>query len=91
VFGIPDKGGRWTPTKRSAMMRRMPDPEDLERATDDDPAVAFPAIGRLRDWLAAREVTTVRAARRRGWTWERIGDALGRARQTVWERYRHED
>jgi hypothetical protein len=66
----------------------MPQPDDLDRATDGDPAVALPAIRRLRDWLTDREAASVRAARREGWTWERIGEALGRARQTVWERHR---
>jgi hypothetical protein len=66
----------------------MPDARDLDRATDGDPAVALPAIRRLRAWLDEREGISVRAARRAGWSWRRIGEALGRAGQTLWERYR---
>jgi hypothetical protein len=68
----------------------MPDPDDLDRAADNDPAEALPAIRRLREWLGKREAVSVRAARGKGWSWRRIGEALGRAPQTLWERYRDE-
>jgi hypothetical protein len=68
----------------------MPEHDDLDRAADGDPAVALPALRRLRDWFAEREGAAVRNARAQGWTWERIGKALDRKRQTVWHRYRDE-
>jgi hypothetical protein len=68
----------------------MPEHDDLDRAADRDPAVALPAIRRLREWLATREAAGVRAARRKGWSWGRIAEALGRSRQGLWERYRDE-
>jgi hypothetical protein len=72
------------------MIPAMPDPDDLDHAADRDPAVALPAIGRIRAWLDKREAASVHAARREGWSWGRIGDALGRTRQALWQRYREE-
>jgi predicted transcriptional regulator len=42
------------------------------------------ALRRLTDRL---EVVQVTAARRAGWTWQQIGDALGVTRQAVHKKY----
>lgn len=53
----------------------------------DDPGTglrAVVALRRLADQLEARQVTH---ARRFGWTWEQIGDALGVSRQAVHKKH----
>lgn len=58
-------------------------------AGSDDPAVglrAVVALRRLTDQLEAAQVTT---ARRAGWTWQQIGDALGISRQAIHKKYGH--
>jgi hypothetical protein len=54
----------------------------------DDPAVSLDALRQLRDLLMEHEDRSVVAARRQGMSWEQIATLLGRARQSVWERYR---
>jgi len=56
-------------------------------AGSEDPAVglrALVALRRLADRLEAAQVTS---ARRSGWTWQQIGDALGITRQAVHKKY----
>ena len=65
---------------------------DFDRtATDarsDDPAVGLRAVVALRRLTDRLEAAQVTAARRAGWTWQQIGDALGISRQAVHKRYR---
>ena len=53
----------------------------------DDPAVGLRAAVALRRLADRVEATSVVAARRRGWSWQQIGDALGVTRQSVHEKY----
>jgi hypothetical protein len=55
------------------------------RATD--PAVGLRAVGALHRLAERVEAIHVRLAREQGWSWERIGDALGVARQSVHAKY----
>jgi biotin operon repressor len=43
------------------------------------------ALRRLADRIESEQVT---AARRSGWSWQEIGDALGVSRQAVHKKYR---
>jgi hypothetical protein len=52
-----------------------------------DPAVAFRAVGALHRLAEQVETAAVTRARRQGWTWEQIGDALGLSRQAVHSKY----
>ena len=65
---------------------------DLNRATLEassaDPAVGLRAVVALRRLTDRLEVVQVTAARRAGWTWQQIGDALGITRQAVHKKYR---
>jgi hypothetical protein len=55
-----------------------------------DPAIALRAAGALHRLAERVEARGVREARRAGWSWEQIGDALGMSRQSVHARYGHE-
>ena len=57
-------------------------------ARSDDPAVGLRAVVALRRLTDRIEAAQVTAARRSGWTWQQIGDALGISRQAVHKRYR---
>ena len=48
-----------------------------------DPALGLRAVGALRRLAEQVEATHVELARRKGWSWEQIGDALGVSRQSV--------
>lgn len=65
---------------------------DLNRtaieAASEDPAVGLRAVVALRRLTDRLEVIQVTAARRAGWTWQQIGDALGITRQAVHKKYR---
>jgi len=53
----------------------------------EDPALALraaPALHRLAERVEASQVA---AARRKGWSWQQIGDALGVTRQSVHAKY----
>jgi hypothetical protein len=52
-------------------------------ATSDDPAVGLRAALALRRLAERVEASQVAVARRRGWSWQQIGDALGVTRQSV--------
>jgi Homeodomain-like domain-containing protein len=52
-----------------------------------DPAVGLRAVVALRRLADRVEATHVLAARRQGWSWQQIGDALGVTRQSVHEKY----
>jgi hypothetical protein len=51
--------------------------------TADDPAVGLRAALALRRLAERVEASQVAVARRKGWSWQQIGDALGVTRQSV--------
>lgn len=53
----------------------------------DDPAVGLRAVGALHRLAEQVEAAHVLLARRQGWSWEQIGDALGVSRQSVHAKY----
>jgi hypothetical protein len=59
-----------------------------ERAAGRDPADGLQAVGALRRLLERLEVLQVTAARRAGWSWQQIADALGVTKQTVHRKHR---
>jgi hypothetical protein len=59
-----------------------------EQIRSADPAVGLRAVGALHRLAEQVEAAQVRAARKQGWTWEQIGDALGVSRQSVHAKYR---
>ena len=52
-----------------------------------DPAEGLDAVRALRKLADALEEEHVAAARRAGWTWQQIGDALGVTRQAVHKKH----
>lgn len=61
---------------------------DLSAVIDsDDPSVGLRAVGALHRLAEQVEATHVALARREGWSWEQIGDALGVSRQSVHAKY----
>jgi hypothetical protein len=64
---------------------------DLDHAIHGlDPAVALPAVARLRRLVEQLEVEQVTAARRAGWSWQDIASRLGVTKQTVHRKYRRD-
>ncbi len=53
----------------------------------EDPAVGLRAVVALRRLADEVEASQVDAARRLGWSWEQIGDALGVSRQAVHKKH----
>ncbi len=53
----------------------------------DDPAVGLRAVLALRRLAERVETQQVAAARRSGWSWEQIGDALGVSRQAAHKKH----
>ena len=67
------------------------DVEELsERLTSDDPAIGLRASLALRRLAERVEASHVASARKRGWSWQQIGDALGVTRQSVHAKYNKE-
>lgn len=65
------------------------DMEMLHSAVDaGDPATGLRAVVALRRLAEQLEAEHVVLARRTGWTWEEIGDALGVSRQAVHKKHR---
>ncbi len=60
----------------------------LSAPEHDDPAQGLEAVVALRRLADGLEEKHVATARREGWTWQQIGDALGVSRQAVHKRYR---
>ena len=52
-----------------------------------DPEVGLRAALALRRLAERVEADNVASARRRGWSWQQIGDALGISRQSVHAKY----
>ncbi|MEU8199639.1 hypothetical protein [Streptosporangium sp. NPDC049046] len=55
--------------------------------TSDDPAKGLRAVLALRRLAERLEANQVAAARRAGWSWQQIGDALGVTRQSIHTKY----
>jgi hypothetical protein len=53
----------------------------------DDPAVGLRAVVALRRLAEQVETQQVAAARRAGWSWDQIGDALGVSRQAAHKKH----
>jgi hypothetical protein len=53
----------------------------------DDPAIGFRAVLALRRLAEQVEANHVAIARRQGWSWQQIGDALGVTRQSIHAKY----
>ncbi|MPQ97447.1 RNA polymerase subunit sigma-70 [Modestobacter sp. I12A-02628] len=58
-------------------------------AAADDPAVGLRAVRALRELAERLEVLQVASARRRGWSWQQIADALGVTRQAAHKKHAH--
>ncbi|HEY8700117.1 MAG TPA: helix-turn-helix domain-containing protein [Arthrobacter sp.] len=56
-----------------------------------DPATGLRAVGALHRIAEHVEAMHVAEARRAGWSWEQIGDALGVSRQSVHAKYGKKD
>jgi hypothetical protein len=62
---------------------------DLTRAVHSrDPTVGLQAVASLRRLVDELEALHVTNARRRGWSWQAIGEELGVTRQSVHKKYR---
>ena len=61
--------------------------EAAAAAGSADPRVGLRAVVALRRLADQVESAQVASARRRGWSWEQIGDALGVSRQAVHKKY----
>lgn len=62
-------------------------PEQRTALATDDPAEGLDAVKALRKLADALEELHVANARRAGWTWQQIGDALGVTRQAVHKKH----
>lgn len=57
-------------------------------ASSRDPAVGLAAVASLRVLLESLEEIQVENARKLGWSWEEIGNALGVSKQAVHRKHR---
>jgi hypothetical protein len=55
--------------------------------TSDEPAKGLRAVLALRRLAEQVEASQVAVARRNGWSWQQIGDALGITRQSIHAKY----
>lgn len=60
---------------------------NLEQLRTADPATGLRAVEALHRLAERVEAVHVAEARRAGWSWEQIGDALGVTRQSVHAKY----
>jgi hypothetical protein len=74
----PARSNRW-----DALDRMLGDP-------NRDPLDLLRTVAQYERFLQAIENEAVKLARATGSTWEQIGEAVGRTRQTVWQRHRSE-
>lgn len=63
----------------------------LAPVEETDPATGLRAVGALHRLAERVEATHVAAARRAGWSWEQIGEALGVTRQSIHAKYGKQD
>jgi hypothetical protein len=61
---------------------------EAEQPRTADPATGLRAVGALHRLAERVEAMHVAEARRAGWSWEQIGEALGVTRQSVHAKYR---
>ncbi|WP_326690532.1 MULTISPECIES: hypothetical protein [unclassified Streptomyces] len=61
--------------------------DTAEAAMNGDPAVGLRAVAALRRLAERLEALQVDSARRRGWSWDEIGAALGVSRQAVHKKH----
>ncbi|TFV61371.1 hypothetical protein E4P42_00265 [Mycobacterium sp. PS03-16] len=61
--------------------------EAANAAQSQDPAVGLRAMKALRRTVEALEAMHVHNARRHGWSWQAIADALGVTRQAVHQKH----
>ncbi|WP_432563781.1 helix-turn-helix domain-containing protein [Kineococcus sp. SYSU DK003] len=59
----------------------------VTRGTDPDPAIGLRAVAALRRLLEQLEDLQVAQARRLGWSWADIADALGVTKQAVHKKH----
>lgn len=59
-----------------------------QAASSEDPAVGLAAVAALRLLLDSLEELQVANARARGWSWQRIAEALHVSKQAVHQKYR---
>lgn len=65
----------------------MRSPEITAAIAGEDPAVGLRAVLALRRLAEREERRQVELARRQGWSWQQIGDALGVTRQSIHAKY----
>ena len=58
-----------------------------DAAASPDPGVGLAAVASLRVLLESLERLQVERARRQGWSWQRIADALGVSRQAAHKKH----
>jgi hypothetical protein len=67
------------------------DVEDFNlHLSSDDPAIGLRASLALHRLAERVEANHVASARKKGWSWQQIGDALGVTRQSVHTKYNKE-
>ncbi len=66
-------------------MERLDD--SVDAATSNDPAIGLRAVWALRSLSEQLERVQVANARKAGWTWQQIADALNVSRQAVHKKY----
>jgi transcriptional regulator of acetoin/glycerol metabolism len=59
----------------------------LAASRNPDPEVGLAGVAALRDLVEELELFHVEAARRQGWSWQRIARSLGVSRQAVHQKY----
>jgi len=65
----------------------MRSPEITAAIAGQDPAAGLRAVLALRRLAEREERRQVELARRQGWSWQQIGDALGVTRQSIHAKY----
>ena len=58
-----------------------------DAAADSDPGTGLRAAAALRRLAELMELAQVRNARRQGWSWQDVAEALGVSRQAVHKKY----
>lgn len=56
-------------------------------AEDSDPRIGLRAVVAMRTIIEELEVQNVARARREGWSWQEIGDALGVSKQAAHKKH----